>query len=181
MNGYKIANPTILARIEPEELEQLFRGYGWEPYFVEGSDPEIVHQQMAATLDKTVGDIKRIQEEARKSGNPSRPRWPMIILRTPKGWTGPKMVDGKPNEDSFRSHQIPIAVDREHPERLSALLQWMKSYRPEELFDEAGRLKEELAELAPKGQQRMSANPHANGGLLLKDLNLPDFEKYAVD
>src|SRR3989339_357363 len=181
LNGYKIANPTIFARIEPEELEQLFLGYGWTPYFVEGSDPEVVHQEMAAALDVAIGDIKRIQEHARTTGDPSRPRWPMIILKTPKGWTGPKEVDGKPNEDSFRSHQVPLAVDRKHPEHLVELERWMKSYRPEELFNEQGRLKEELAELAPKGQSRMGANPHTNGGLLLKDLDLPDFEKYAVE
>ena len=181
LNGYKIANPTIFARIEREELEQLFRGYGWEPYFVEGSDPEIVHQQMAAVLDKTISEIKRIQQHARIHGDASRPRWPMIVLQTPKGWTGPKEVDGLPNEGSFRSHQVPLSIDRKHPEHLAQLEQWMKSYRPEELFDEQGKLIAELAELAPKGQQRMGANPHTNGGLLLKDLILPDFEKYAVD
>ena len=141
----------------------------------------VVHQEMAAALDVAIGDIKRIQEHARTTGDPSRPRWPMIILKTPKGWTGPKEVDGKPNEDSFRSHQVPLAVDRKHPEHLVELERWMKSYRPEELFNEQGRLKEELAELAPKGQSRMGANPHTNGGLLLKDLDLPDFEKYAVE
>jgi xylulose-5-phosphate/fructose-6-phosphate phosphoketolase len=181
LNGYKIANPTIFARIEHEELEQLFRGYGWTPYFVEGSDPEIVHQQMASALDKAISDIKQIQEHARVAGDPSRPRWPMIVLQTPKGWTGPKEVDGLPNEGSFRSHQVPLSIDRKHPEHLTQLEQWMKSYRPEELFDEQGRLIEELALLAPQGQQRMGANPHTNGGLLLKDLILPDFEKYAVD
>ena len=181
LNGYKIANPTIFARIEREELEQLFYGYGWTPYFVEGDNPEIVHQQMASVLDKTTREIKRIQQNARASGDPSRPRWPMIILKTPKGWTGPKEVDGKPNEDSFRSHQIPLLIDDEHPSHLSLLEQWMKSYRPEELFDERGKLKAELSELAPKGQRRMSANAHANGGLLLKDLVLPSFEKYAAD
>ena len=181
LNGYKIANPTIFARIEREELEQLFYGYGWTPYFVEGDNPEIVHQQMASVLDKTTREIKRIQQNARVSGDPSRPRWPMIILKTPKGWTGPKEVDGKPNENSFRSHQIPLLIDDEHPSHLSLLEQWMKSYRPEELFDARGKLKAELSELAPKGQRRMSANAHANGGLLLKDLNLPSFEKYAVD
>ncbi|MBI5798733.1 MAG: phosphoketolase family protein [Candidatus Yonathbacteria bacterium] len=181
LNGYKIANPTIFARIEPEELEQLFRGYGWEPYFVGGEDPEIAHQQMATTLDTVVSEIKRIQNTARRANDPSRPRWPMIVLKTPKGWTGPKEVDGLPNEDSFRSHQVPLAIDRQHPEHLAQLEQWMKSYRPEELFDEKGRLKEELAELAPKGERRMGANPHANGGLLLKDLVIPNFEKYAID
>ncbi|OHA83525.1 MAG: phosphoketolase [Candidatus Yonathbacteria bacterium RIFCSPLOWO2_01_FULL_47_33b] len=181
LNGYKIANPTIFARIEREELEQLFRGYGWEPYFVEGSDSEIVHQQMAAVLDKTISEIKRIQQHARVHRDASRPRWPMIVLQTPKGWTGPKEVDGLPNEGSFRSHQVPLSIDRKHPEHLAQLEQWMKSYRPEELFDEEGKLIAELAELAPKGQSRMGANPHTNGGLLLKDLILPDFEKYAVD
>ncbi|MBI5401190.1 MAG: phosphoketolase family protein [Candidatus Yonathbacteria bacterium] len=181
LNGYKIANPTIFARIEREELDQLFRGYGWTPYYVEGTDPEIVHQQMATALDTAIREIKRMQEDARRSGNPSRPRWPMIILRTPKGWTGPKEVDGQPNENSFRSHQVPLAVDREHPEHLAMLGEWIKSYRPEELFDEQGKLKAELAELAPKGNRRMGANPHTNGGLLLKELILPPFEKYAVD
>lgn len=181
LNGYKIANPTIFARIEREELEQLFRGYGWTPYFVEGTDPALVHQQMAATLDTAISEIKQIQENARTTGNPSRPRWPMIVFQTPKGWTGPIEVDGLPNEGSFRSHQVPISIDQGHPGHLAQLEQWMKSYRPEELFDEWGKLKEEIADLAPKGQQRMGANPHANGGLLLKDLIIPPFEKYAVD
>lgn len=181
LNGYKIANPTIFARMEHEELEQLFRGYGWTPYFVEGANPELAHQDMAATLDKVIAEIKRIQEQARTSGDPSRPRWPMIVLRTPKGWTGPKEVDGQPNEDSFRSHQVPLTVDRDHPEHLKQLEQWMKSYRPEELFDKNGRLKAEIAELAPVGVRRMGANPHTNGGLLLKDLVVPAFENYAVD
>jgi xylulose-5-phosphate/fructose-6-phosphate phosphoketolase len=181
LNGYKIANPTIFARIEDEELEQLFRGYGWMPYFVEGDDPKVMHEQMATTLDKAIGEIKRIQGEARKSGDHSRPRWPMIVLKTPKGWTGPKVVDGQPNENSFRSHQVPLLVDHEHPEHLRLLEAWMKSYRPEELFDEKGKLREDLAELAPKGERRMGANPHTNGGLLLKDLHLPDFRDYAVD
>ena len=180
LNGYKIANPTIFARIEREELEQLFRGYGWTPYFVEGDDPKLVHQQMAATLDKVISDIKHIQENARKKNDPSRPRWPMIVLQTPKGWTGPKEIDGLPNEGSFRSHQVPLAIDNAHAAHLAQLEQLMKSYRPEELFDENGKLLPELAELAPKGLQRMGANPHTNGGLLLKDLSLPDFEKYAV-
>ena len=177
LNGYKIANPSIFARIEHDELEQLFRGYGWTPYFVEGNDPKIVHQQMASALDTAVREIKNIQHDARTTGTSSRPRWPMIVLKTPKGWTGPKEVDGQPNENSFRSHQVPLSVDGEHPEHLALLAQWMKSYRPEELFDEKGRLLAELAELAPKGTRRMGANPHANGGLLLKDLSLPDFEK----
>lgn len=181
LNGYKIANPTIFARMEREELEQLFRGYGWTPYFVEGEDPTLVHEQMATVLDETIREIKRVQEEARRTGNPARPRWPMIILQTPKGWTGPKTVDGLKNEGSFRSHQVPLSVDKQHPEHLTLLGEWLRSYRPEELFDESGRLIPELAELAPKGDRRMGANPHANGGLLLKDLYLPDFEKYAVD
>lgn len=181
LNGYKIANPTIFARMEREELEQLFRGYGWTPYFVEGDNPELVHQQMAATLNRVIGEIKSIQNNARTSGDPSRPRWPMVVLQTPKGWTGPKEVDGEPNEGSFRSHQVPLTVDREHPDHLKQLEEWMRSYRPEELFDESGALKPELAELAPVGLRRMGANPHTNGGLLLKDLAMPAFEKYAVD
>ena len=181
LNGYKIANPTIFARMEREELEQLFRGYGWTPYFVEGDDPTLVHEQMATILDKTIEEIKRVQENARTTGDPSRPRWPMIVLQTPKGWTGPKEVDGLPNEGSFRSHQVPLSVDRGHPKHIEQLEQWMRSYRPEELFDEKGKLFEELAALAPKGNRRMGANPHTNGGLLLQDLVLPDFEKYAVD
>lgn len=181
LNGYKIANPTIFARIEREELEQLFRGYGWTPYFVEGDNPEVMHQRMAETLDTVILEIKSIQNRARSVNDPSRPRWPMIILGTPKGWTGPKVVDGLLNENSFRSHQVPLSVDSAHPDHLALLEQWMKSYRPEELFDKDGTLKRELAELAPKGERRMGANPHANGGILLKDLRLPEFEKYAVD
>lgn len=181
LNGYKIANPTIFARIEREELEQLFRGYGWVPYFVEEEEPEKAHQKMASVLDEVIIEIKRIQELARSTGDSSRPRWPMIILRTPKGWTGPKEVDGLPNENSFRSHQVPLSIDSKHPDHLAELEKWMKSYRPEELFDEKGRLNEDLAELAPKGSMRMGANPHTNGGLLLKDLVLPDFSNYAVD
>ncbi|MBP9757748.1 MAG: phosphoketolase family protein [Candidatus Pacebacteria bacterium] len=181
LNGYKIANPTILARIEREELEQLLRGYGWTPYFVEGDEPEDMHQKMASTLDKAIGDIQRIQRNARDNNDSSRPRWPMIVLASPKGWTGPKEVDGLPVENSFRSHQVPIIVDREHPRNIALLEQWMRSYRPEELFDDDGRFREDLAELAPKGERRMGANPHANGGLLLKDLNLTDFKEYAVD
>lgn len=181
LNGYKIANPTIFARIEREELEQLFRGYGWVPYFVEEEEPEKAHQKMASVLDEVIIEIKRIQELARSTGDSSRPRWPMIILRTPKGWTGPKEVDGLPNENSFRSHQVPLSIDSKHPDHLAELEKWMKSYRPGELFDENGRLNEDLAELAPKGSMRMGANPHTNGGLLLKDLVLPDFSDYAVD
>lgn len=181
LNGYKIANPTIFARMEREELEQLFRGYGWDPHFVEGSDPEEMHQLMAFALDKSISEIKRIQTHARNAKDPSRPRWPMIVLRSPKGWTGPKVVDGLPNEDSFRSHQVPLSVDKDHPQHLPLLEEWMKSYKPEELFDEQGKLIAELAALAPKGERRMGANPHANGGLLLKDLQMPDFRNYAVD
>lgn len=181
LNGYKIANPSIFARMEREELEQLFRGYGWNPHFVEGDDPETMHQLMAFTLDKVVSEIRRIQTHARNANDPSRPRWPMIVLRSPKGWTGPKVVDQLPNEDSFRSHQVPLAVDRDHPDHLTQLEAWMKSYKPEELFDEHGKLMPEIAALAPKGDRRMGANPHANGGSLLKDLLLPDFRSYAIN
>jgi xylulose-5-phosphate/fructose-6-phosphate phosphoketolase len=180
LNGYKIANPTIFARMEPEEREQLFRGYGWEPKVVEGSDPTLMHYAMAEALEWATLRIKEIQSLARVTHDASRPRWPMIILISPKGWTGPKMVDGKPNEDSFRSHQVPLAVDKDHPEHLSELETWLKSYRPEELFDENGRLLTELRALAPIGPRRMGANPHANGGLLLEDLRMPDFRTYAV-
>ncbi|MGV9001440.1 MAG: phosphoketolase [Candidatus Saccharimonadaceae bacterium] len=181
LNGYKISNPTLLARIEHEELEQLFRGYGYTPYFVEGSDPEFMHARMAEVLDTAIREIKHIQSQAREHGNTVRPRWPMIILRSPKGWTGPKVVDGKPNEDSFRSHQVPFLVDTAHTENLAKLEEWLHSYRPEELFDESGRLIPELAELAPVGKHRMGANDHANGGKLLRELQLPNFRDYAVD
>jgi xylulose-5-phosphate/fructose-6-phosphate phosphoketolase len=181
LNGYKIANPTVLARISHDELEQLFRGYGYAPHFVEGSEPEEMHQKMAATLDRVAADIKDIQADARSNGFSRRPAWPMIVLRSPKGWTGPKQVDGKPTEGSWRSHQVPLAKLAEDPGHLAILEDWLKSYRPEELFDLNGRLVPELAELAPSGRRRMSANPHANGGLLLKDLRLPDFRSYAVD
>ncbi|MFA5997640.1 MAG: phosphoketolase family protein [Candidatus Paceibacterota bacterium] len=181
LNGYKIANPTIFARMEREELDQLLRGYGWTPYFVEGSDPLLMHELMAATLDKAITEIKQIQETARKTGEAHRPRWPMIVLQSPKGWTGPKMVDGLPNEGSFRAHQVPLTIDKDHPDHLALLEEWLKSYKPEELFDAEGKLIPELAELAPKGERRMGANPHANGGLLLKDLIMPEYEKYAVD
>jgi len=181
LNGYKISNPTLLARIEQEELEQLFRGYGWTPYFVEGKDPEYMHARMAEIMDIAVREIKHIQAQAREHGNTMRPRWPMIILRSPKGWTGPKEVDGKPNEDSFRSHQVPFPVDDKHPENIAKLEQWLRSYRPDELFDETGRLKPELAELAPQGAKRMGANAHTNGGNLLRELNMPNFRDYAVD
>ena len=181
LNGYKIANPTIFARIEPEELEQFLRGCGWTPYFVEGHDPEFMHEAMAVTLDQVVEEIRKIQHEARINGNHVRPRWPMIVLKSPKGWTGPKEVDGLQIEGTFRAHQVPIAVDAEHPKHLKLLEDWLKSYRPDELFDEQGRLKAELAELAPKGDRRMGANPHANGGILLRDLIMPDFRDYAVN
>lgn len=181
LNGYKIANPTLLARISREELEQLFRGYGWTPYFVEGHNPNLMHEAMARTLDVVVAHIKKIHHETRVQGNLERPRWPMIILRSPKGWTGPKEVDGHPVEDCFHSHQVPLAQFSKNSEHLTQLEAWLKSYQPETLFDSQGRLKAELAELAPKGSRRMGANPHANGGALLQDLRLPDFKKYAVE
>ena len=180
LNGYKIANPTVLARIEPEELDQLLRGNGWTPYYVEGHEPALMHETMAATLDVVVEEIKRIQHEARVNGNTMRPRWPMIVLKSPKGWTGPKWVDGLQIEGTFRAHQVPLSDPRAQPEHLKQLEDWLRSYRPEELFDEQGKLKPELAELAPKGERRMGANPHANGGLLLRDLIMPDFRDYAV-
>src|SRR5438445_6468029 len=182
LNGYKIANPTLLARITREELEQLLRGYGWTPYFVEGHEPGPMHEAMAATLDTAVEQIKKIQQDARPHGSSVRPRWPVIVLNSPKGWTGPKIVDRRPIEGTFRAHQVPLAVSSEAPpEHLKQLESWLKSYRPEELFDAQGRLKPELAELAPKGERRMGANPHANGGMLLRDLRMPEFRDYAVD
>jgi xylulose-5-phosphate/fructose-6-phosphate phosphoketolase len=181
LNGYKIANPTVLARIGREELEMLLRGYGYSPYFVEGHEPEAMHQLMAATLDKVIAEIKRIQSDARERGVTERPRWPMIVLKTPKGWTGPKEVDGVPVEGTYRAHQVPLSEPTEHPEHLKILEAWMRSYKPEELFDESGRLIPELRELAPKGDRRMGANPVANGGILLRDLRLPDFCDYAID
>ena len=180
LNGYKIANPTVLARISQEELDYLFRGYGYTPYFVEGHEPEKMHQLMAATLDSVIGDIQRIQAEARQNGFTQRPRWPMIVLRTPKGWTCPQEIDGRRTEDSWRAHQVPMGEMHENPAHIKILEDWMKSYRPEELFDAHGTFKSELAALAPQGGRRMSANPHANGGLLLKDLRLPDFRDYAI-
>ena len=180
LNGYKIASATLLARISRTELEQLFLGYGYQPYFVEGDDPEKVHPLMAATLDRIVEEIRHIQLQARNKGFKQRPRWPMIILRTPKGWTGPSEVDGLASEGSWRSHQVPLSNLREDPRHLQLLERWMKSYRPKELFDRSGKLIAELAELAPRGNRRMGANPHANGGLLLRDLELPDFREYAV-
>jgi xylulose-5-phosphate/fructose-6-phosphate phosphoketolase len=180
LNGYKIANPAVLARITPEELDQLFRGYGWIPHVIAGDDPATMHAAMAATLDAVLEEIRTIQATARKNQDPSRPRWPMIILETPKGWTGPKVVDGHRNEGTFRSHQVPIVAPRTNPEHLALLDQWLRSYHPEELFDEQGTLRRDLSELAPAGTRRMGANPHANGGLLLCDLRLPDFRDYAV-
>jgi xylulose-5-phosphate/fructose-6-phosphate phosphoketolase len=181
LNGYKIANPAVLARLSREELESLFIGYGHKPYFVEGDEPETMHQKMAMTLDSVISEIQYIQKEAREKGFQKRPRWPMIVLRTPKGWTGPKEVDGVPMEGSYRSHQVPLSELQNKPENLKILEDWMKSYKPAELFDENGRLLPELAELAPKGNRRMGENPHANGGLLLKELKIPDFREYAVE
>jgi xylulose-5-phosphate/fructose-6-phosphate phosphoketolase len=178
LNGYKIANPTLLARITHEELEQFLRGCGWKPIFVEGHEPEKMHEAMAAALDQAVESIQRIQREARH-GKLERPRWPMIVLRSPKGWTGPKEVDGVPNEGTFRSHQVPLSISADHPGHLAQLETWLRSYRPSELFDDHGRLRPELAELAPVGERRMGANPHANGGMLLRELRMPDFRDYA--
>ncbi len=181
LNGYKIANPTVLARISHEELEQLFRGAGYNPYFVEGDDPEKVHQLMASTLDCVVEEIQKIQKTARTKGFKGRPRWPMIVLRTPKGWTGPKVVDGLPVEGSFRSHQVPLSELASKPKHLKMLERWMRGYHPEKLFDKKGRLVPELAGLAPQGERRMGANPHANGGALLRALVMPEFKDYAVE
>jgi xylulose-5-phosphate/fructose-6-phosphate phosphoketolase len=180
LNGYKIANPTIFARISREELYQLLRGYGWTPYFVAGFEPELMHEAMAATLDTVIADIKKTQRDARTNGATTRPRWPMIVLDSPKGWTGPKVVDGKKIEGTFRAHQVPISDPRAHPEHLALIEAWLRSYRPDELFDVQGRLKPELADLAPKNNRRMGANPHANGGVLLRDLSMPNFRDYAV-
>jgi xylulose-5-phosphate/fructose-6-phosphate phosphoketolase len=181
LNGYKIANPTVLARIPEAELLALFRGYGWEPLLVSGDDPAGVHQAFAAALDAALDRIRDVQTGARDGGSFARPVWPMLILRTPKGWTGPAEVDGVPVEGTWRSHQVPVLGARENPEHLRILEEWMRSYRPEELFDEQGCLRAEIAALAPDGERRMSANPHANGGILLRDLDLPDFRAYAVD
>jgi xylulose-5-phosphate/fructose-6-phosphate phosphoketolase len=180
LNGYKISNPTVLARIEPDELEQFFRGTGWTPYFVEGDDPEQMHALMAAAVESAIEDIREIRNFARANNDSSRPLWPLIVLKSPKGWTGPKVVDGLQIEGTFRAHQVPIIVDAAHPDHVSLLEEWMKSYKAEELFDSNGRLMPELAELAPIGNQRMGANPHANGGLLLRDLVMPDFRDHAV-
>lgn len=182
LNGYKISNPTLLARISRKELDQLFRGYGWLPYFVEGDDPNNMHQLMAGALDRAIKRIRKIRKHAQKKVNFERPQWPMIIFNSPKGWTGPKEIDGQAIEGSFRSHQVPLSVSKEAPpEHLKILENWLKSYKPEELFDEEGRLNRELAELAPKGNRRMGANPHANGGSLLRKLKLPDFRQYGVE
>ena len=180
LNGYKIAGPTVLGRISPEELEHLFRGYGYNPYFVEGDVPVEVHQLMAGTLETVIDEIKKIQNTARSKGFKTRPMWPMIILRTPKGWTGPKKVDGKPIENTFRAHQVPVTNFKDNPKHIKILENWMKSYKPKELFDKSGKLIDELADLAPKGERRMGANPHANGGILLRDLKMPNFQDYAV-
>ncbi len=180
LNGYKISSPTIFARISKKELDHLFRGYGWTPHIIEGEDPKTMHQAMAQKLDEVILEIRRIQNEARKKNVTARPRWPMIIFITPKGWTGPKMIGGKKNEGTFRSHQVIYADLKTNEQHFSEFEQWLKSYKPEELFDHTGKLKPELAELAPKGKRRMGANPHANGGLLLRELNLPDFKKYAL-
>jgi xylulose-5-phosphate/fructose-6-phosphate phosphoketolase len=180
LNGYKISNPTVLARIEPEELDQFLRGCGWTPHFVEGNDPEQMHQLMAGTLDTAIAEIRQFQDDARTHGATTRPRWPMIVLRSPKGWTGPQVVDGLQIEGTFRSHQVPLLVDVEHPEHVELLERWMQSYRPHELFDMEGRLLPELAELAPVGDRRMGANPHTNGGTLLRDLRMPDFCDHAL-
>lgn len=181
LNGYKIASPTVLARISHEELDQLMRGYGYTPHFVEGSDPETMHQTMAKTLDRVTEDIREIKRKARENGDATRPRWPMIVMRTPKGWTCPREVDGRQVEDSWRSHQVPLGEMHEQPEHVKLLEQWMKSYRPEELFGDDGVLREDLRDLPPSGERRMGANPHANGGLLLKGLQIPDFQNYAVE
>jgi xylulose-5-phosphate/fructose-6-phosphate phosphoketolase len=181
LNGYKIANPTVLARIPEAELVSLLEGYGWRPIVVAGDEPEAVHEAFATALDEALDEIREIQRAAREDGVTARPRWPMLVLRTPKGWTGPKEVDGLPVEGTWRSHQVPMTDVRDNPDHLRLLEDWLRSYRPEELFDEGGRLRPELAELPPRGELRMSANPHANGGELLRDLVLPDFRDYAVD
>lgn len=181
LNGYKINNPTIPARITHEELENLFKGYGYTPYFVEGSDPETMHQAMAATLDRCIGEIKSIQQEARSSGVPTRPRWPMIVLRSPKGWTCPSEIDGHKVEGFWRAHQVPMSDILKNPQHFKLLEQWLRSYKPEELFDENGRLIRELKDIVPTGTRRIGANPHANGGSIRKALRMPDFREYAID
>jgi xylulose-5-phosphate/fructose-6-phosphate phosphoketolase len=181
LNGYKISNPTVLARIDREDLEQFIRGCGWAPLFVEGDDPAVMHQLMASAVEQAIKTIQRIKNDARTKNDPTRPRWPMIVLRSPKGWTGPKIVDGLQIEGTFRAHQVPVLVDAAHPDHLGQLESWMKSYKAEELFDKTGRLVPELAALAPTGARRMGANPHTNGGALLRDLRMPDFRVHAVD
>ena len=180
LNGFKISNPTIFSRITHDEVEDFFKGCGWTPRFVEGDDPIKMHQQMAAALDWAVREIERIQQSARTTGDTTRPRWPMIVFRSPKGWTGPKEVDGLRVEGTFRAHQLPVSIESDHPDHIKILENWLKSYHPEELFDRSGALIPELQALAPKGERRMGANPHANGGLLLRDLRIPDFREYAV-
>ena len=180
LNGFKISNPTVLARIEHEELDQFIRGCGWTPHFVEGDEPERMHQAMAKALDNAIEEIRQIKSKASNKSDAIRPRWPMIVFRSPKGWTGPKVVDGLQIEGTFRAHQVPLLVDSQHPEHVTQLESWMKSYKPEELFDDHGRLMPELAELAPKGDRRMGANPHTNGGALLRELRIPDFHDHAV-
>ena len=185
LNGYKIANPTVLARIPEPELLDLMRGYGYQPYVVEagldGEDPTAVHRRMASTLDEILDRIASIQRAARSGGETGRPQWPMLVLRTPKGWTGPREVDGIQVEGTYRAHQVPLSELKTRPDHLAQLEEWLRSYRPEELFDDDGRLRPELAALSPVGQRRMSDTPHANGGLLLRDLRLPDFRDYGVD
>jgi xylulose-5-phosphate/fructose-6-phosphate phosphoketolase len=180
LNGFKISNPTLLARIPQEELDQLLRGYGWDPHYVEGFEPQQMHKDMASTLDRVVERIRDIQRSARSKNDATRPRWPMIVLKSPKGWTAPKMIDGLPNEGTFRSHQVPLSDPGKNPEHLKQLEEWLRSYRPEELFDDKGALLAELLDLAPVGERRMGANPHANGGILLRDLRMPDFHNYAI-
>src|SRR4029453_3819606 len=181
LNGYKINNPALLARISHDELASLLQGYGWTPHVVEGDDPALMHQQMAATLEDCVLEIRRLQQEARTSSTPTRPRWPMIVLRSPKGWTGPKEVDGHKGEGFWRAHQVPLAGMHTNPAHMQQLEDWLRSYKPEELFDASGRLRSELKALAPQGTRRMSANPHANGGVLRRPLPLPDFRDYAIN
>ncbi len=181
LNGYKIAGPTVLARIPKEELTSLFTGYGYKPYFVEGDDPSLMHQEMAATMENAILEIRSLQDRARKQGDTRRPIWPVIVLRSPKGWTGPKIVDGVPIEGTFRAHQVPLTDFAAKPQHIQILENWMRSYKPEELFDETGAFRRDLRAIAPTGTRRMGANPHANGGLLLKDLCMPDFRKYAVE